>query len=119
MSKSILSRLTLVASLVLIFGFAATAQQSPAETKPQSEQKPRPAPEKQDPPATQERKQPRPAEEQPKDQGPSVKVSTEVVTLTVTVTDPYNRLVTGLDKQNFEVFEDKVKQTIEYFRATL
>jgi Ca-activated chloride channel family protein len=42
--------------------------------------------------------------------------NTEVVTLSVTVTDPYNRLVTGLDRQNFEVFEDKIKQNIVYFR---
>jgi Ca-activated chloride channel family protein len=44
-----------------------------------------------------------------------IKLDTDVVTLTVTVTDPYNRLVTGLDRQNFEIFEDKVKQTIEFF----
>lgn len=37
------------------------------------------------------------------------------MTLTVTVTDPYNRLVTGLDPQHFEIFEDKVKQSIEFF----
>lgn len=45
-----------------------------------------------------------------------VRLSTEVVTLSVTVTDQYNRLVTGLDKQHFEVFEDKVKQDIMFFR---
>jgi Ca-activated chloride channel family protein len=33
----------------------------------------------------------------------------------VTVTDPNSRLVTGLDRQHFEVYEDKVKQNIEYF----
>jgi Ca-activated chloride channel family protein len=48
-------------------------------------------------------------------QGPVIKERTEIVTLTVTVTDPYNRLVTGLDKQHFEVFEDKVKQSIDFF----
>jgi Ca-activated chloride channel family protein len=32
------------------------------------------------------------------------------------VTDPYSRLVTGLDQQHFEVFEDKVKQKIEFFK---
>lgn len=44
-----------------------------------------------------------------------VVIGTELVSLTVTVTDPYNRLVTGLDKQHFEVFEDKVKQEITHF----
>jgi Ca-activated chloride channel homolog len=40
---------------------------------------------------------------------------TDVVSLPVTVTDAYNRLVTGLDRQHFEVFEDKVKQEISFF----
>ncbi len=44
-----------------------------------------------------------------------VRLDTDLVTLTVTVTDPYNRLVTGLDRQHFQVFEDKVKQSIEFF----
>jgi Ca-activated chloride channel homolog len=48
--------------------------------------------------------------------GPAVIIPTEVVTLSVTVTDQYNRLVTGLDKQHFEIFEDKVKQEIRYFK---
>lgn len=42
-------------------------------------------------------------------------INTELVSMTVTVTDPYNRLVTGLDKHHFEVFEDKVKQEITHF----
>lgn len=46
---------------------------------------------------------------------PTEVLNTEVVSLTITVTDPYNRLVTGLDKQHFEVYEDKVKQEIAYF----
>jgi Ca-activated chloride channel family protein len=40
---------------------------------------------------------------------------TDLVSLPVTVTDAYNRLVTGLDKHHFEVFEDKVKQDIAFF----
>lgn len=44
-----------------------------------------------------------------------LKIGTDLVSLTVTVTDPYNRLVTGLDKQHFEIFEDKVKQEIKFF----
>ncbi|HKX32463.1 MAG TPA: VWA domain-containing protein [Blastocatellia bacterium] len=45
----------------------------------------------------------------------TVKLTTDVVTLTVTVTDRDDRLVTGLDRRNFEIFEDKIKQNIEYF----
>jgi Ca-activated chloride channel family protein len=44
-----------------------------------------------------------------------IKEQTQVVTLAVTVTDPYHRLVAGLEKQNFEIYEDKVKQQVEYF----
>src|SRR5215467_8462471 len=40
---------------------------------------------------------------------------TDLVSLPVTVTDAYNRLVTGLDVHHFEVFEDKVKQDISFF----
>src|SRR5262249_1554682 len=49
------------------------------------------------------------------DQDKGIIIPTEVVSLTVTVTDPYNRLVTGLDKQHFEIFEDKIKQEIRFF----
>jgi len=57
-----------------------------------------------------------PSQDQKKEQGPVVKERTDVVTLSVTVTDPFNRLVTGLDRHHFEIFEDKVKQQIEFFR---
>jgi Ca-activated chloride channel family protein len=40
---------------------------------------------------------------------------TDLVSLPVTVTDAYNRLVTGLDRNHFEVYEDKVKQEISFF----
>src|SRR5262245_30454272 len=39
----------------------------------------------------------------------------ELVSLTVTVTDGLDRLVTGLGISNFEVFEDRVKQDITHF----
>lgn len=37
------------------------------------------------------------------------------VSLTVSVTDPYGRFVTGLSKDHFEIYDDKVKQDIELF----
>jgi Ca-activated chloride channel family protein len=40
---------------------------------------------------------------------------TDLVSLTVTVTDSFDRLVMGLDQGNFEVYEDKVKQEITFF----
>ena len=40
---------------------------------------------------------------------------TDLVSLTVTVTDISNRLVMGLVRGNFEIYEDKVKQEISFF----
>jgi Ca-activated chloride channel family protein len=42
-------------------------------------------------------------------------LSTHLVSLTVTVTDSYGRYVTGLGKDDFEVYDDKVKQDIAHF----
>ena len=36
-----------------------------------------------------------------------LKVDVDLVLVPVTITDPMNRLVTGLDKENFELFEGK------------
>ncbi|MBI4466615.1 MAG: VWA domain-containing protein [Acidobacteria bacterium] len=43
------------------------------------------------------------------------RVDVELVLVPVTVTDPYNRLVTGLSKEHFAVYEDKEPQEILYF----
>src|SRR2546429_292459 len=37
--------------------------------------------------------------------------------LSTSVTDPYNRLVTGLDADNFRVFEDNVEQEVVNFSS--
>ena len=44
-----------------------------------------------------------------------IQVNVNMVVVGVTVTDPYDRIVTGLDQSNFEVFDDKVPQEIESF----
>jgi hypothetical protein len=46
--------------------------------------------------------------------GPVI-VNTDLITLTVTVTDTYGRFVSGLDKKAFKIFDDKEEQQIEYF----
>jgi len=51
----------------------------------------------------------------PGERGPRLRVDVDLVLVQVTVTDPYNRLVTGLDKEHFEVSEDKQPQEILYF----
>ena len=47
----------------------------------------------------------------------SIKVDVPLVLVNVTVTDPMNRLVTGLGIEHFEVFEDKEEQEITQFGA--
>lgn len=44
-----------------------------------------------------------------------VKLGTNLVTIDVMVMDPYTRFVSGLDKSNFEVYDQKVKQQIAFF----
>lgn len=48
---------------------------------------------------------------------PVIKTGTNLVTLNVTVTDQYGRYVTGLSKQHFEIYDDKVPQKIEFFSS--
>jgi len=49
--------------------------------------------------------------------GESVHVDVELALVNVTVTDPYNRLVTGLEVDNFRVFEDNVEQEVVNFSS--
>lgn len=48
-------------------------------------------------------------------QEPVIKQRTSVVTVDVTVMDHFNRQVSGLTRDNFEVYEDKVRQQIDFF----
>src|SRR5947209_727282 len=41
----------------------------------------------------------------------------DLALINVTVTDPYNRLVTGLDPDNFRVYEDNVEQEVVTFSS--
>jgi Ca-activated chloride channel family protein len=41
----------------------------------------------------------------------------DLALVNVTVTDPYNRLVTGLEQDNFRVFEDNIEQELVTFSA--
>lgn len=47
----------------------------------------------------------------------SIRVDKTLVQINVTVTDPLNRFVTGLDKDYFKLFEDKVQQEILQFSS--
>jgi Ca-activated chloride channel family protein len=46
-----------------------------------------------------------------------IKVDVNLVLVPVSIEDPKNRQVTGLDKDNFEVFEGKEKQQIQHFSS--
>jgi Ca-activated chloride channel family protein len=57
--------------------------------------------------------------ERPEAPGPkaNIRVDSTLVLIPVTVTDPMNRFVTGLDKENFKVFEDKKEQEVRQFSS--
>ena len=46
-----------------------------------------------------------------------LRVDVNLVQVPMTVTDPMNRLVTGLEKENFQLFDNNVGQTIKYFSS--
>jgi Ca-activated chloride channel family protein len=47
--------------------------------------------------------------------GAAIKVNVDLVLVPVSVTDPMNRLVTGLERENFAVFDNNQQQTIKSF----
>jgi Ca-activated chloride channel homolog len=46
---------------------------------------------------------------------PVFRAGVETVYLKVSVTDPLNRYVTGLEKEHFHIFEDKIEQSVIHF----
>lgn len=46
-----------------------------------------------------------------------IQVQVDLVLVPVTVTDPMNRLVTGLEKENFQIIENKQPQEIRHFSS--
>ncbi|MDE2755349.1 MAG: hypothetical protein OXI92_02245, partial [Acidobacteriota bacterium] len=45
----------------------------------------------------------------------SLKIDVDLVLVSATVTDHSRRFVTGLEKQHFRIFEDKIEQEIRHF----
>lgn len=97
----------------LVFAAARGQSPSPAPTKTSTEQNPGTAP----PPIV----VPGPPAAAKRDARPGgkipLRVDVELALVNVTVTDPYNRLVTGLEQENFRVFEDNQEQEITHFSA--
>jgi len=51
------------------------------------------------------------------EKGKALKTETDITLVNVSVTDPYGRLVTGMEQNNFRVFEDGVEQEIVRFSS--
>jgi VWFA-related protein len=88
----------------LIFSFSGAGQQTnPAQgPPPRVEIVPRPAP---------------PAADSADALRTNIRVDSTLVLIPVTVTDPMNRFVTGLEKEHFKVQEDNVDQAISHFAS--
>src|SRR5690348_5364704 len=57
----------------------------------------------------------RPAKQEPPASRSTLRVDTNLVLVPVSVNDPLSRPVSGLEKENFRLFEDKVEQPITHF----
>jgi Ca-activated chloride channel homolog len=113
--------------------FAAQKVQSGAQSGNQSEDQSPAQPQAQPPPQSpaddSKQNQDKQDEKKPKDNvkkntpgqvlkpGRTLKMDVDLALVNVTVTDPYNRLVTGLEMENFRVFEDNVEQEVVTFSA--
>jgi Ca-activated chloride channel family protein len=71
------------------------------------------------PPAVGQKPGPEPNSKVPQKRKPeaSIRVDVDLVQVPVTVTDPLNRLVTGLEQENFRMFEDGAEQEIVHFSS--
>jgi Ca-activated chloride channel homolog len=100
--------LLLVCLFAVQAAFSSAAQSSFDENKPKDEAK-REEPKKDD-----VRKD---SAGRPIKPGRLIQLDVDLALLNVTVTDPYNRLVTGLEPDNFRVYEDNIEQEVVTFSA--
>jgi Ca-activated chloride channel homolog len=110
-------RFPLVVCLLMLLAFLpAGAQSTPDENKPKDEVK-REEPKREEPKEPQKgdvRKNTAGVAFKP---GGTIHFDVDLALVNVTVTDPYNRLVTGLEPDNFRIFEDNVEQEVVNFSA--
>lgn len=59
----------------------------------------------------------KPSATPPSDDGEVIKVETNLVTMPVSVLDRDGRFISGLQKNDFKIFEDGVEQKIDYFQS--
>ncbi len=104
--------------VVCLFAFlivlSASAQSTSDENKPKDEPKPADLKDVKDVKPDDVRKNTRGMPFKP---GGTIHFDVDLALVNVTVTDPYNRLVTGLEPDNFRVFEDNVEQEVVNFSA--
>jgi len=101
---------------MLVAFLPAAAQSTPDENKPKDEAK-REEPKREEPKEAQKddvRKNTAGMSFKP---GGTIHFDVDLALVNVTVTDPYNRLVTGLEPDNFRVFEDNIEQEVVNFSA--
>jgi len=63
---------------------------------------------------------PKPGAGEPKEEDritPNIRIDTNLIIVPVTVTTPMGQFVTGMEKENFRVIEEKVEQEILYFSS--
>jgi Ca-activated chloride channel homolog len=104
-TKIALSSLVIL-SITLAFAWAAKGQDQTLE---------KPSTDKQAPNLSVQTPTPPPKKMGTELDGRSVVTNTDLITLTVTVTDTYGRYVSGLSKNAFALFDDKQPQEIKYF----
>ncbi len=92
------------------------AAQAEDKNKVEAEQKPLSAPARVSiEPRAKPGSEPNPAEQ--RRGGANIRVDSTLVLINVTVTDPLNRFVTGLDKDYFRLWEDNSEQSISQFSS--
>jgi len=103
-----------LAGLVLSLVIAAFAADSkPKQAAGKTAEQSGPAPNV----AIEPRVKPTPESRVAETRAPNIRVDSTVVLINVTVTDPLNRFVTGLEKEHFKVLEDKTEQKISHFAS--
>jgi len=102
-------------SLALLIGVAALACLSAsAGDKKDKDQKP---PASDSKVAIEPRVKPTAPEDNFVNRKANIRIDTTLVLIPVAVTDPLNRFVTGLEKEQFKIYEDKVEQEIRQFSS--
>jgi Ca-activated chloride channel family protein len=111
----------LLVAAALVAAVTVSAQQPPAPQNPASQPPAAQPPAGQPPPATQQppaQQRPAPQTPAPPAQQPSFRSAVDVVSLNVIVTDGTGHYVTDLTPEDFNVFEDGVKQDVTFFNKT-